>query len=60
MLRKYIFLNLNYTLPLLNVENNLNIQLLKLLEIEILRVYYTIPFGFSLFLVLFGHYFSAF
>ena len=33
-------------------------SVLKLTEIVILLVYYTIPFGFSLFLALFGHHFS--
>ena len=37
-----------------------NFPCLKLIEIVILWVYYTIPFGFSLFLALFGHYFSTF
>ena len=33
-------------------------SVLKLIEIVILWVYYTIPFGFSLFLALLGHQFS--
>ena len=33
---------------------------LKLIEIVILLVYYTIHFGFSLFFALFGHFFSIF
>ena len=33
---------------------------LKLFQIVILWVYYTIPFGFSLFLVRLGHLFSIF
>ena len=35
-------------------------SVLKLTEIVILWVYYTIPIGFSLFLALFEHHFSTF
>ena len=36
-----------------------NLSVIKLIEILILWVYYTIPFGFSLFRPFFGYHFST-